>query len=88
VNPNVAKGVDHHGQERTVVKLGDIVYKATKTSLILNHLESRGRFCVGDRQGVRGLCVGRSDCEITSDCEIGGREVSEVVIPGRRREVS
>ena len=84
MDAHVAFRVYDHGQGRKVPELGDVVY----ATLVLNHLERRGGSGVVDAQGVRHLRVGRGDCEITSDCEIGGREVSEVVIPGRRREVS
>lgn len=83
MNPDVALGVDNHGKGIIVIKLGDVL----GTKIVLNNLEGRGGSGVVDAQSVRHLCIGCSDGEIPSDCEVGGGEVSEAIVTGRRDEV-
>ena len=88
MDSDITFGVYHHGQSLKVPKLRDVVDVTGAAALVLNHLEGRGGSGVVDAQGVGHLCIGRRDCEIARDREVGCREVSEVVKTGRRREVA
>jgi hypothetical protein len=81
VDPHVSFTIYNHGQGLKVPELGDIIYMTGTTTLVLDHLESRGGSSVVDAQGVGHLGIGGRDCEISSDCEIGGCDVSEIVEP-------
>lgn len=73
--------INDHGQGRVVPKLCDVLGVTGPTTLVLDHLEGRGGSSVVDAQGVGHLGVRGGDREISSDDEIGGRDVTKIVEP-------
>jgi hypothetical protein len=88
VNAHVAFRVYDHGQGREVPELCDVLSVAATSSLILNHLEGRGRSGVIDAQGIRSLCIGGCDRKVASDEKVGGGQIAKAMKPGRCGEVT
>ena len=81
VDGHISFWINDHGQGREIPELRDVLGVTRPSTLVLNHLERRGGSSVIDAQGVGHLGVRGGDREISSDCEIGGCDVSEIVEP-------